>query len=654
MRVFQCVALMQHCVTIPKFYYNLLILHFNFFRRKMSHRPRVLNDKELEEILQNWENSEDGVDFSDDDDVADPTYGIQLNELDSTTEDEEEDPNTTEQDITSQNNTSLQASCSRSVKGTITNSSTSKKRQSNASTQKVNVIWKNKHLQLNDEQLRFHGSTALPIELLELDTPYQIFSFLFGDDIIDLIRDETNLYSVQKDASKPVNVTSQEIRQFIGIVYYMSIIHMPNVRSYWSDSIGFVPIKEIMTSKRFEQLRQMLHFNDNSKMLPYQHEDSDRLYKIRPLIVKLNQNFAKVPLEADLAVDEQMCSTKARSVLKRYLPNKPSKWGFKLYVISGVSGFAYKFEVSSGQENKVDIGDPQLGASSNVVVRLAKEVPTNRNYRLFFDNYYTSLPLIEYFSKRGILTLGTIRKNRIPNCKLPDEKQFKKEPRGTSVEQVGSYNGIDIAVLAWKDNKIVTLASNFAGKNPTSTVRRYDKSQKQYITVERPFVVAEYNRHMGGVDLLDCIMGHYKIKLRSKRWYIRLFYHFLDMAMSNAWLLYRRIHEGNERSEKVLHSVDFRVAVAETLCKYKTVQKKSRKSAVEIAIQQKKKKGPTQHLPPTDVRMDDCAHWPIWKEKRMRCKFPGCSGFTQTICEKCGVGLCYNKTNNCFKDFHVF
>lgn len=28
--------------------------------------------------------------------------------------------------------------------------------------------------------------------------------------------------------------------------------------------------------------------------------------------------------------------------------------------------------------------------------------------------------------------------------------------------------------------------------------------------------MGEYNRHMCSVDLLDCIMGHYKIKLRSK------------------------------------------------------------------------------------------------------------------------------------------
>lgn len=104
---------------------------------------------------------------------------------------------------------------------------------------------------------------------------------------------------------------------------------------------------------------------------------------------------------------------------------------------SRVSVYGYKFKVYSGQENICTADEPYLGASSNVVVRLSRDVPTNENYRLLSDNYYTSIPLIEYLSSRGILALGTIRRTRIPNCKLPEEKVFKKEPRGTLIEQIG-------------------------------------------------------------------------------------------------------------------------------------------------------------------------------------------------------------------------
>jgi hypothetical protein len=63
--------------------------------------------------------------------------------------------------------------------------------------------------------------------------------------------------------------------------------------------------------------------------------------------------------------------------------------------------------------------EPDIGASSNVVVRLARYVPQNKNYKLYCHNYNTSIPLFLY--QKGILALGTVRSNRIPNCELPDK-----------------------------------------------------------------------------------------------------------------------------------------------------------------------------------------------------------------------------------------
>lgn len=93
--------------------------------------------------------------------------------------------------------------------------------------------------------------------------------------------------------------------------------------------------------------------------------------------------------------------------------------------------------------------------------------------------------------------------------------------------------------VIWKDNKAVTMVSTFVGEMPKSQVRRYDKTNKRYINIHRPNIVSEYNLYMGGVDLIDSIMGYYKILIRSKRWQVR-FYHLLGLTMTNAWLLYRR------------------------------------------------------------------------------------------------------------------
>ena len=94
----------------------------------------------------------------------------------------------------------------------------------------------------------------------------------------------------------------------------------------------------------------------------------------------------------------------------------------------GVSGYSYDFEIYTGQEN--DVGhqlteEPDLGESANVVVRLSRTIPRNRNYKLYFDNYDTSIGIMTYLAEQLILALGTIRQNMIPNNKMPSEKDMK-------------------------------------------------------------------------------------------------------------------------------------------------------------------------------------------------------------------------------------
>jgi hypothetical protein len=63
-------------------------------------------------------------------------------------------------------------------------------------------------------------------------------------------------------------------------------------------------------------------------------------------------------------------------------------------------------------------------ASANVVVRLARIVPENKNHVLYFDNYYSSIPLVSYMSSKGIQTLGTVRRNKLPNCQFMMKKTY--------------------------------------------------------------------------------------------------------------------------------------------------------------------------------------------------------------------------------------
>ncbi|KAG6461481.1 hypothetical protein O3G_MSEX012654 [Manduca sexta] len=246
-------------------------------------------------------------------------------------------------------------------------------------------------------------------------------------------------------------------------------------------------------------------------------------------------------------------------------------------------------------------------------------IPRHQNFRLYFDNYFISLRLLEYLVKEGILSTiqwVQLEKIRIPDCKLSTEKIMIKKERGYSEEYVADVNGIDVSTVAWKDNKIVSLASTFAGQKPESDVRRWDKQNSRYVNIKRPNVIGEYNRHMGDVDLLDSIMGIYKIRLRSKRWPLRLFYHYLDLTMANAWLLYKRVTKYKGLQSGRLSSADFRQEVAVTICKLGTKPTISSRRSLENEIQGKKHKGHAQHVPPKAVRQYQIGHWPKWSNKK--------------------------------------
>lgn len=151
-----------------------------------------------------------------------------------------------------------------------------------------------------------------------------------------------------------------------------------------------------------------------------------------------------------------MCSTKAKHHLRQYMPNKPHKWGVKLFVLCDSHGFAFKFEVYNGAGDNVVLPDtPNVCATSNVVIRLSQTIPNFQHFILYFDNFYTSIPLLVYLRSSGIYSLGTVRANRIPNCKLPLDSDIKNEERGFSTENVTNALGVDVSTVLRKDNKCV-------------------------------------------------------------------------------------------------------------------------------------------------------------------------------------------------------
>lgn len=277
-------------------------------------------------------------------------------------------------------------------------------------------------------ETNFKGNSDLPKYILELDSPYQIFKYFFPD-LLEHIWSESVKYGIQKYISNMFLITPKDLEKYFGILILMSLVNISNIRKYWAPYLGNQLIQETMNINTLEKIRSLLYLNDKTI------KTIDKTHKIRPIIETLMKKYSSIPLEENLSINEQMCSIKSRCSLKVYMPNKSYNGDINyFFFLCGAFGFAFNFELCTRQENNPnhrEDTEPDLGASANVVVRLSRLFPKNQNYKLYFDNYYTTLPLLVYLRKRKMFSLGTVRRHRLKNVKLPDEKVTMKKPRGS-------------------------------------------------------------------------------------------------------------------------------------------------------------------------------------------------------------------------------
>jgi hypothetical protein len=74
--------------------------------------------------------------------------------------------------------------------------------------------------------------------------PVDFFIRMFGWDNLELLCSETNIQRVLEDKSIPI-ITMEEIRATIGILLYMSVVSMPNIRLFWKKSMNVPAVSKV-------------------------------------------------------------------------------------------------------------------------------------------------------------------------------------------------------------------------------------------------------------------------------------------------------------------------------------------------------------------------------------------------------------------------
>lgn len=219
-----------------------------------------------------------------------------------------------------------------------------------------------------------------------------------------------------KKYKKKVQITDQhEIMIILGCYLIMSYNRVPALHLYWSTnkSLGNSAIKHAIARNRFQLLSSKMYFNS-----PEKPKDAHKLYYIQEVVSCLKYTFSKARSESAFqSIDEAMAKFKGRSVLKQYLPLKPTKRGIKLWErCDSATGYTYDVNIYCGKdENR----DTELTLGESVITELSKTI-RDPDVSLCFDRFFTSTHLM---NETPFASVGTAMGNRKNMPKFESRKR---------------------------------------------------------------------------------------------------------------------------------------------------------------------------------------------------------------------------------------
>ncbi|KAH1006078.1 hypothetical protein HUJ04_006956 [Dendroctonus ponderosae] len=135
-------------------------------------------------------------------------------------------------------------------------------------------------------------------------------------------------------------------------------------------------------------------------------------------------------------------------------------------------------------------------------------------------------------------SVGTVRKNtkNIPQV----DKMLKRGDSDCRVNDTG------LVCVKWMDNRPVYFLSNHINPTLMVTVSRKQKDGTGK-EVTCPEIVKKYIENMGYVDKMYMYKSLYEVERKSKKWWHRIFFYFLDLSVVKAFFSYENQTDSTNR-----------------------------------------------------------------------------------------------------------
>lgn len=250
--------------------------------------------------------------------------------------------------------------------------------------------------------------------------PIDCWKYFITDDMIIEITLHTNKkiqenaasYS-EKNKYKVKQTNPQELYALFGLLYLAGFYRSgrQNLKDLWyTDDTGVIICRNTMALYRFNFLLACLRFDDTETRA--ERKKCDKLAPIRLIFDQFVSHCKAVYSPGEyLTIDERLPAFRGRCSFRQYIPNKPSKYGLKIFTLVDARCFyTVNMEVYVGMQPEGPFR--QSNKSEDIVIRLIAPISkSGRN--ITFDNWFTSYNLMKRLLYEYRLTaVGTVRKNK--------------------------------------------------------------------------------------------------------------------------------------------------------------------------------------------------------------------------------------------------
>ena len=122
--------------------------------------------------------------------------------------------------------------------------------------------------------------------------------------------------------------------------------------------------------------------------------------------------------------------------MKQYMPQKPIKRGYKVWVRSDMYGYVCEFQIYTGKI--ANVTEKNLGER---VIKNLSQTLKNKNYHIYLDNYFTSNDFMITLLKNGISACGKIGRTEKVFLKIKEKRKTCRWETANTVRHMRGSDG---------------------------------------------------------------------------------------------------------------------------------------------------------------------------------------------------------------------